>query len=210
MILVLGVWPSSAPSLKWLSAGFEASRAHLRRVAYRMLGSLSQADDAVQETWIRLSRADTGGVENLGGWLTTVVARVCLDILRARRSRREESLDRRATEPVVGIRLRLTRAEGRAGGLGGASAAGRARDAGVCGASGVRAARHVRPAVRGDRADSGALASGDKAAGKPRAAEGSRRGGGGGGLRPPRPRGEAFAGGRPRGRRVGGRAAAPG
>src|SRR5215510_4950116 len=90
------------PEPTWLVEQFEASRAHLRGVAYRMLGSLSEADDSVQETWIRLSRADTGSVENLGGWLTTVVARVCLDILRSRRSRREESLDGRATERIVG------------------------------------------------------------------------------------------------------------
>lgn len=77
----------------WLAEQFEAKRTHLRAVAYRMLGSLSEADDAVQESWLRLSRADTSGVENLGGWLTTVVARVCLDMLRSRNSRREEPLD---------------------------------------------------------------------------------------------------------------------
>ena len=77
----------------WLAERFEANRTHLRAVAYRMLGSLSEADDAVQEAWLRLSRADTSGVENLGGWLTTVVARVCLDMLRSRKSRREEPLD---------------------------------------------------------------------------------------------------------------------
>ena len=90
------------PEQKWLVEQFEANRAHLRRVAYRMLGSQSEADDAVQEAWIRLGRADTSGVENLGGWLTTVVARVCLDMLRSRRSRREESLESRATESAVG------------------------------------------------------------------------------------------------------------
>ena len=73
----------------WLAERFEANRTHLRAVAYRMLGSLSEADDAVQETWLRLARSDTSGVENLGGWLTTVVARVCLDMLRSRESRRE-------------------------------------------------------------------------------------------------------------------------
>jgi RNA polymerase sigma factor (sigma-70 family) len=76
----------------WLAEQFEARRAHLRSVAYRMLGSGSEADDAVQETWLRLSRSDPSGVENLGGWLTTVVARVCLDMLRSRTSRREEPL----------------------------------------------------------------------------------------------------------------------
>src|SRR4051794_36169036 len=76
----------------WLAEQFEAKRIHLRAVAYRMLGSLSEADDAVQESWLHLSRADTSSVENLGGWLTTVVARVCLDMLRSRKSRREEPL----------------------------------------------------------------------------------------------------------------------
>lgn len=75
-----------------LARGFEAHRGHLRSVAYRMLGSLSEADDAVQESWLRLSRADTSGVENLRGWLTTVVGRVCLDMLRSRTSRREDPL----------------------------------------------------------------------------------------------------------------------
>ena len=77
----------------WLAERFEEHRSHLRAVAYRMLGSVSEADDAVQEAWLRLSRADTSNVENLGGWLTRVVARVCLDMLRSRKSRREESLD---------------------------------------------------------------------------------------------------------------------
>src|SRR5437773_9059968 len=72
---------------------FEAHRRRLRTVAYRMLGSHSEADDAVQEAWLRLSRADTSGVENLGGWLTTVVVRVCLDLLRSRKSRREHPLE---------------------------------------------------------------------------------------------------------------------
>jgi RNA polymerase sigma-70 factor (ECF subfamily) len=76
-----------------LAAPFEEHRAHLRSVAYRMLGSLSEADDAVQEAWLRLHRAGASGVENLRGWLTTVVSRVCLDMLRSRRSRREEPLD---------------------------------------------------------------------------------------------------------------------
>ena len=75
---------------EWVAERFEANRTHLQAVAYRMLGSLSDADDAVQESWLRLSRSDTSGIENLGGWLTTVVARVCLDTLRSRKSRREE------------------------------------------------------------------------------------------------------------------------
>jgi RNA polymerase sigma factor (sigma-70 family) len=81
-----------------LAASFEANRAHLKAVAFRMLGSRSAADDAVQESWQRLSRSDTSEVENLTGWLTTVVARVCLDTLRSRRSRKEQSLDEEAVE----------------------------------------------------------------------------------------------------------------
>jgi RNA polymerase sigma-70 factor (ECF subfamily) len=85
-----------------LAERFEEQRPRLRAVAYRMLGSLSEADDAVQEAWLRAGRADTSGVENLDGWLTTVVARVCLNMLRARRSRREEPLDVRMPDPIVG------------------------------------------------------------------------------------------------------------
>jgi RNA polymerase sigma factor (sigma-70 family) len=84
-----------------LARRFEAHRPHLRAVAYRMLGSLSEADDAVQEAWLRLSRADTGAVDNLGGWLTTVVARLSLDMLRARTARREEPLGPHLPDPVV-------------------------------------------------------------------------------------------------------------
>jgi RNA polymerase sigma-70 factor (ECF subfamily) len=80
---------------------FEAHRRHLRHVAYRMLGSLSEADDAVQETWLRLSRSETDGVQNMGGWLTTIVARVSLDMLRSRKSRREEPLDALLSDPFV-------------------------------------------------------------------------------------------------------------
>ncbi len=80
---------------KFLAERFEANRPHLRRVAYRMLGSAAEAEDAVQEAWLRFGRSDTGGVDNLGGWLTTVTARICLDMLRARKSRREEALDDR-------------------------------------------------------------------------------------------------------------------
>jgi RNA polymerase sigma factor (sigma-70 family) len=85
-----------------LAQRFEAHRVQLRSVAYRMLGSLSDADDAVQEAWLRLSRTDASAVENLGGWLTTVVGRVCLDMLRSRRSRREEPIGTRVPEPIVG------------------------------------------------------------------------------------------------------------
>jgi RNA polymerase sigma factor (sigma-70 family) len=87
---------------EWLTARFEAHRNHLRGVAYRMLGSRSEADDAVQEAWLRLSRSGTSGIENLGGWLTTVVARVCLDMLRSRKSRREEPLGPHVPEPIAG------------------------------------------------------------------------------------------------------------
>jgi RNA polymerase sigma-70 factor, ECF subfamily len=80
---------------------FEAHRTHLRAVAYRLLGSASEADDAVQESWLRLSRVDSSGIENLGGWLTTVVARVCLDMLRARNARHEESAREHELEPIA-------------------------------------------------------------------------------------------------------------
>ena len=86
---------------EWLAEQFEANRDHLQTVAYRMLGSLSEADDAVQEAWLRLSRTDTSDVENLGGWLTTVVARICLDMLRSRKARREEPLDEPETTPIA-------------------------------------------------------------------------------------------------------------
>jgi RNA polymerase sigma factor (sigma-70 family) len=86
---------------EWLAQRFEENRTHLQAVAYRMLGSRSEADDAVQEAWLRLSRSDTSSVENLGGWLTTVVARVSLDMLRSRTSRREEPLGAHLPDPVV-------------------------------------------------------------------------------------------------------------
>jgi RNA polymerase sigma-70 factor (ECF subfamily) len=85
----------------WLAARFEANRSHLRGVAFRMLGSVSEADDAVQEAWIRLSRTDTTDVENLRAWLTTVVGRVCLNMLRSRRTRREGSLETHVPDPIV-------------------------------------------------------------------------------------------------------------
>ena len=86
---------------EWLAGEFEEHRAHLRTVAYRMLGSASEAEDAVQETWIRLGRTDVSDVANLRGWLTTVVARVCLDMLRARTSRREDPLDVHLPDPII-------------------------------------------------------------------------------------------------------------
>src|SRR5215831_19009825 len=86
---------------EWLAERFEEKRAHLRAVAYRMLGSVAEADDAVQEAWLRLSRSGANGIENLGAWLTTVVARVSLDMLRSRKSKREESLRTHKVEPVA-------------------------------------------------------------------------------------------------------------
>jgi RNA polymerase sigma-70 factor (ECF subfamily) len=85
----------------WLAARFEADRPHLRRIAFRMLGSRTEADDAVQEAWIRLSRTDTSDVTNLRAWLTTVVGRVCLNMLRSRRTRRETSLETHLPDPIV-------------------------------------------------------------------------------------------------------------
>lgn len=86
---------------EWLAKRFEEERPQLRRVAYRMLGRLDESDDAVQEAWLRLSRTDALALQNLGAWLTTVVARVCLDMLRSRKSRREEPLDSHVPEPMV-------------------------------------------------------------------------------------------------------------
>src|SRR5262245_54947752 len=85
----------------WLAQRFEANRGYLRAVAYRMLGSLTEAEDAVQETWLRLSRSDVSAVENLRGWLTTVTGRVCLNMLRSRETRREEALDVHVPEPII-------------------------------------------------------------------------------------------------------------
>src|SRR5438552_14309922 len=85
----------------WLAEEFERQRPHMRAVAYRMLGSPSEADDAVQEAWLRLTRTDRAAVDNLGGWLTTVVGRICLDMLRARRSRHEDYAGSWLPEPIV-------------------------------------------------------------------------------------------------------------
>jgi RNA polymerase sigma-70 factor (ECF subfamily) len=85
----------------WLTEGFEQNRTRLRAVAYRMLGSFAEADDAVQEAWLRLSRSDASGVDNLAGWLTTIVARVCLNVLRSRHTRREELMGVHVPDPVV-------------------------------------------------------------------------------------------------------------
>ncbi|MFE9219979.1 sigma-70 family RNA polymerase sigma factor [Streptomyces lavendulae] len=93
-----------------LAESFEAHRSHLRAVSYRMLGSLSEADDAVQEAWLRLDRTDASGIENLGGWLTTVVSRVCLNLLRSREQRREDPMERAETripDPLIGSERRI-------------------------------------------------------------------------------------------------------
>ena len=100
------------PTPEWLAEQFEQHRTHLRAVAYRMLGSASEADDAVQEGWIRLGRTDVSGVENLRAWLTTVVARVCLDLLRTRTSRREDSLDENVEHATHLPDPVITRADG--------------------------------------------------------------------------------------------------
>jgi RNA polymerase sigma-70 factor (ECF subfamily) len=92
---------------KWRAQQFEENRARLRAVAYRMLGSLSEVDDAVQETWLRLDNSDSNNIQNLGGWLTTVTGRVCLDMLRSRKSRREESLDERLPDFVLSREERI-------------------------------------------------------------------------------------------------------
>src|SRR6187401_1769894 len=89
------------PTPEQLAEQFETHRPHVRAVAYRMLGSVSEAEDAAQEAWIRLSRTDVSGVDNLRGWLTTVVARVCLDMLRTRASRREDPLDVHVPDPII-------------------------------------------------------------------------------------------------------------
>ena len=86
---------------EWLAERFQEHRGHLKAVAYRMLGSLTEADDAVQDAWLRLTRSDTNEIDNLGAWLTTVVARVCLNMLRARNVRREEALDAHVPDPLV-------------------------------------------------------------------------------------------------------------
>lgn len=104
MVEIRGKGNATVTPDDFLAEQFQAHRAHLNAVAYRMLGSLAEAEDAVQEAWLRLSRVEAGEIGNLGGWLTTVVARVCLDMLRARRSRREEPWDVqvRLPDPVLG------------------------------------------------------------------------------------------------------------
>src|SRR5262245_39723461 len=91
----------TADEQDWLAERFDEHRSHLRAVAYRMLGSLSEADDAVQEAWLRLGRTDASAVENLGGWLTTVVGRISLNMLRSRKARREQPLDVHLPDPIL-------------------------------------------------------------------------------------------------------------
>ncbi len=114
----------------WLADRFEEHRAHLQGVAYRMLGSLTEADDAVQDTWLRLSRAGADEVENLGGWLTTVVARVCLNMLRSRNVRHEKSLTVHVPDPIVSPRGAPTGRRGVARRLGGSRPPRRSRHPG--------------------------------------------------------------------------------
>src|SRR5215217_4535549 len=137
---------------EWLAERFEEHRIRLRAVAYRMLGSLSEADDAVQEAWLRLSRTDPSEVENLGGWLTTVVARVSLNMLRSRKVRREEPIGVHMPDPDRRPRRRdRPGARGATGRLGRPGAARCARDAISARAARFRTARHLRCALRRDR-----------------------------------------------------------
>ena len=152
----------------WLAERFEANRSHLRGVAFRMLGSLTEADDAVQEAWIRLSRTDTSDVDNLRAWLTTVVGRVCLNMLRSRKTRREASLETHLPDPILSPR---GGSRSRAGSL--ARRFGRARDArrprlpDARRTGRLRAARRLRRAVRRDRTDRRPNAGGGEAAREP-------------------------------------------
>src|SRR5687768_13164279 len=136
---------------EWLAERFEENRGHLRAVAYRMLGSPSEADDAVQESWLRLSRSDTSGVENLGGWLTTVVAGVPGHAAFTRVASRGAPGRARARADREPRGWGRPRARGAPGRLRRSSAARGPRDTGSRRADRVRAARHVRRALRGDR-----------------------------------------------------------
>jgi DNA-directed RNA polymerase specialized sigma24 family protein len=153
----------------WLAERFEEHRTHLRAVAYRILGSLSEADDAVQDAWLRLSRSDISDVENLPAWLTTVVARVSLNMLSARQSRREELAGAHLPQPAAG-REDAADPEHQEGpcGLRWPCAARGPRHAGPRRAARVRAARHVRHLVRPDRPHHRALAGGRAPTREPR------------------------------------------
>ena len=148
---------------------FEEQRPHLRAVAYRMLGSFAEADDAVQEAWVRYGRTDTSDVENLRAWLTTVVSRVSLNILRSRRTRQRGAGGAAHAGPHPGPPRRdRSRARGAPGRLRRRRPARRARHPGAGRAAGVRPARHLRRPLRRDRADRRALARGGTPAGQPR------------------------------------------
>ena len=159
----------------WLAERFEQDRPRLRAVAYRMLGSLSEADDAVQEAWLRLSRSDADAIDNLAGWLTTVVSRICLNVLRSRRTRREEPLATHVPDPIVTrrgcCRSRVRRPVGR---LGRDGADRGARHAEPGRAARLRVARHVRHPVRRDRPSGGTLAGRGSPAGQPRSSSSAR------------------------------------
>ena len=162
---------------------FEVHRPHLHAVATRILGSRAEADDALQEAWIRVDRADHSDVDNIAGWLTTVVSRVCLTMLDARKRRREEALEAgRLPDPIVTRRRRRRAGPGRRGAgrrRGRRRAARRAGDAGAGRAPGVRAPRRLRGAVRGHRADRRPVAGRGAPAGltgaAPRPGRGPRR-----------------------------------
>ena len=154
-------------STDWPAAEFQAHRAHLRAVAYRMLGSLTEADDAVQEAWLRLTRADAGDVRNMRAWLTTVVSRVCLDMLRTRMARREDPARRARAGPGRHLRRGRSRAACAAGRLGRSRAARRPRHAVSCRTARLRPARHLRRPVRADRARPGPFPGRRQAAGQP-------------------------------------------
>ena len=158
------------PTPEWLAEQFEEHRAHLRAVAYRMLGSASEAEDAVQESWIRLGRTDVSDVENLRAWLTTVVARVCLDMLRTRTSRREDPSGHARARSGDHPRRRGSGVRCDARGLGRTRAPRGAGDPRAGRATRVRAARRVRHDVRRDRADRGPLGRCGASAREPRAA----------------------------------------
>ena len=100
---LVDAWSKATGADDSLARAFETLRGHLRRVAYRMLGSLGEAEDAVQEAWLRLSRSETNDIDNLGGWLTTVVSRVCLDMLRSRKVRGEEPIDESTVDAAARV-----------------------------------------------------------------------------------------------------------
>ena len=152
----------------WLAERFEANRSHLRGVAYRMLGSLAEADDAVQEAWIRLSRSDTSQVDNLQAWLTTVVARISLNVLRSRKTRRRTvpGDPSPGSDPESGAGNR-SRAGSLAGRFGRARVACRPRLPDASRTGRLRAPRRLRRAVRRDRTDRRQVSDGGAAAGEP-------------------------------------------